>query len=320
MPPFPQEDILTDHGDSIIRAQDLTKRFGDLVAVDHISFSVRSGECFGFLGPNGAGKTVTARMIYGFSPLTEGVLMVLGMDVSRDSRRIKCQIGVVPQENNLDPELRVLGNLLVYARYFDIPRSVALERAQESLELFQLWDNRDSEVEELSGGMKRRLVIARALINEPSILILDEPTTGLDPQARHLVWDKMRYLQARGVTILLTTHYMYEAAELCDRLVVMDRGSILDEGSPGQLMERHVARDVLELRMDGQSFQPVLRQVEGRARVVESAGHTLYIFTDDGDGLRRDLQIPQGAQLYQRPANLEDVFMRLTGRGLRHKQ
>jgi len=320
MPPFSQEVTLADRSDPIIRARGLTKRFGDLVAVDHIDFSVCPGECFGFLGPNGAGKTVTVRMIYGFSPLTEGELTVLGMDVSRDSRRIKCHIGVVPQENNLDPELRVLGNLLVYARYFDIPKRVALKRAQEALELFRMWENRDSEIEELSGGMKRRLIIARALINEPRILILDEPTTGLDPQARHLVWDKVRYLQGLGVTILLTTHYMDEAAELCDRLVVMDHGRILDEGSPGQLMERHVARDVLELRLDGQGFEPVLRQVEGRAPIVEVAGDTLYIFTDDGDGLRRDLQIPQGGRLYQRPANLEDVFMRLTGRGLRPKQ
>ncbi|MDZ4278390.1 MAG: ABC transporter ATP-binding protein, partial [Dehalococcoidia bacterium] len=205
----------------IIRARSLTKRFGDLVAVDGIDFAVREGECFGLLGPNGAGKTSTIRMITCVSPVTAGELLVDGMDVRNDGRRIKGILGVVPQEENLDPDLTVWQNLAVFARYFDIPIPVARERAQEVLELFQLMERKNEIVDNLSGGMKRRLIIARALINQPKILILDEPTTGLDPQARHLVWQKLRLLRSQGITMLLTTHYMEEAAHLCDRLVVM---------------------------------------------------------------------------------------------------
>ncbi|MCI0850350.1 MAG: ATP-binding cassette domain-containing protein, partial [Chloroflexi bacterium] len=229
----------------IIHARNLVKRFGDLVAVDAIDLSVREGECFGLLGPNGAGKTSTVRMITCVSPVTAGELTVAGMDVAREPRRIKAILGVVPQDNNLDPDLTVWQNLAVYARYFDIPAEVARPRAEEMIELFQLADRRDEIVDKLSGGMQRRLIIARALINEPRILILDEPTAGLDPQARHLVWQKLRYLRSQGVTLLLTTHYMEEATHLCDRLVIMHLGKILAQGAPADLIERHVGRQVI---------------------------------------------------------------------------
>lgn len=236
----------------LIEARGLTKKFGDLMAVDNIDFQVFKGECFGFLGPNGAGKTTTMKMINCVLPLTAGTLTVAGMDVTRQPREIKTLIGVAPQEDNLDPDFTVLHNLVVYARYFDIPKAVAQKRAEDLLKFVQLEEKRNVLIDQLSAGMKRRLILARALINEPQILILDEPTTGLDPQARHLIWDKVRSLQRQGVTIVLTTHYMEEATQLCDRLLIMDNGKIIEEGTPAVLIKKHVGEEVLEVAYDEQ--------------------------------------------------------------------
>lgn len=303
----------------VIEARGLTKRYGDFVAVDNVDFTVEQQECFGFLGPNGAGKTTTMKMIYCASPVTSGVLMVAGMDVRRSPRRIKAIIGVVPQEDNLDPDLSVLQNLLVYARYFDLPGKVARRRAMEALELMQLQDRASSDIQELSGGMKRRLIVARALINQPRILILDEPTTGLDPQARHLVWQKLRYLKGQGVTMVLTTHYMEEAAHLCDRLVIMNEGTILTLGRPEELVQREVGRDVLELRLAEAEKSRALDQLRRLGLPVEDAGDSLYVFGRDGRSLEnvpRDLDARIDSYLYRR-ATLEDVFLKLAGRELR---
>jgi lipooligosaccharide transport system ATP-binding protein len=303
----------------IIRARGLAKRFGELLAVAGIDFSVREGECFGLLGPNGAGKTSTIRMITCVSPVSAGELLVDGMDVRNRGRQIKARLGVVPQEENLDPDLTVWQNLAVYARYYDIPIPEARRRAQEILELFQLAERRKEIVDNLSGGMKRRLIIARALINEPRILVLDEPTTGLDPQARHLVWQKLRYLRSQGITMLLTTHYMEEAAHLCDRLVVMHEGRILAEGSPLALIQEHVGRQVLELRLDDGRRQAAIETLRRRAAVLlEEVEDVLYAFGADEDWeavLEEFSAFGDGARL--RAATLEDVFLRLTGRGLR---
>src|SRR5512135_2227620 len=236
----------------MIEARALTKRFGSFVAVDGIDFAIHPGEAFGFLGPNGAGKSSTMRMIGCVSPISGGVLHVLGLDPERDGPRIRARLGVVPQEDNLDTELTVWDNLMIYGRYFDLPRPVIRERAAELLDFVQLSDRRDSKVDPLSGGMKRRLTIARALINQPEVLLLDEPTTGLDPQARHVVWDRLFRLKQQGVTLVLTTHYMDEAEQLCDRLVIMDQGRIAEEGSPWELIRRLSSREVVELRFPGE--------------------------------------------------------------------
>jgi lipooligosaccharide transport system ATP-binding protein len=303
----------------IISAQGLTKRFGELIAVDGIDLSVQEGECFGLLGPNGAGKTSTIRMITCVSPVTAGGLRVAGMDVQRDGRRIKARLGVVPQEENLDPDLTVWQNLVVYSRYFDIPQREARRRADEVLDLFQLQEKRNEIVDNLSGGMKRRLIIARALINEPRILVLDEPTTGLDPQARHMVWQKLRLLRAQGITMLLTTHYMDEAAHLCDRLVVMHLGRILADGRPAQLIEQHVGAQVLEVRVeDGARREAALDLLRARDSLrLELVEDIVYAFSpaQDWDGLI-DALTPLGERVRLRDATLEDVFLELTGRGL----
>lgn len=303
----------------VIEARHLTKRFGDFTAVDDVDFTVGHQECFGFLGPNGAGKTTTMKMIYCASPVTAGELVVAGMDVRTSPRRIKAIIGVVPQEDNLDPDLTVLQNLLVYARYFDIPGDVARRRGVEALELMQLQDRQNSSIQELSGGMKRRLIVARALINQPQILILDEPTTGLDPQARHLVWQKLRYLKSQGVTMILTTHYMEEAAQLCDRLVIMHEGRILTLGRPDDLVSQYVGRDVLELRLAASEKPRALAELQKLRLPVEDVGDSLYVFGRDGydlEGLPRRLQVRIDSYLY-RHASLEDVFLKLAGRELR---
>ncbi|HSA59756.1 MAG TPA: ABC transporter ATP-binding protein [bacterium] len=225
--------------DSIVRARDLVKRYDGFTAVDGISFDVRKGECFGFLGPNGAGKTTTMRMIYGFSAPTSGALEVLGMPVSQNARAIKRRVGIAPQELSLDPDLLVLQNLLIYASYFDIPKAEARKRADELLQFFHLLDKKNEKLDHLSGGMKRRLLVARALINKPEVLVLDEPTTGLDPQSRHDMWERVRDLKRQGVTTILTTHYMEEAEELCDRIVLIDHGKIVEEGRPDDLIAKH---------------------------------------------------------------------------------
>lgn len=303
----------------IITAKGLTKEFNGFRAVDQIDFTVEEGECFGFLGPNGAGKTSTMRMIFCVSPITRGELIVASMSCRTQPRQIKSIVGVVPQENNLDPDLTVMENLLVYARYFDIPKSVAAARARDVLELFQLYERRDSRIDQLSGGMKRRLIIARALINEPRILILDEPTTGLDPQARHLVWQKLRYLKEQGATMVLTTHYMEEAAHLCDRLVIMDRGKILACGSPDELVTRYVGKEVMELRLDPAERRRAIESLAELDVGIEETEDVLYVFSKDGANLRvlpECLKLDLKGLIY-RPATLEDVFLRLAGRGLR---
>ena len=302
----------------IIYARGLLKRFGDLVAVDGIDFSVAEGECFGMLGPNGAGKTSTIRMITCVSPLTGGELFVNGMDVRTEGRRIKAKLGVVSQEENLDPDLTVQQNLAVYARYYDIPAAEARRRADELLELFQLQDRRGEIVENLSGGMKRRLIVARALINQPRILVLDEPTTGLDPQARHLVWQKLRYLQSQGITMLVTTHYMEEAAHICNRLMVMHRGRILAEGPPKELIQRHVGRQVLELSLNDGRRQAALDVLRRREDLrLEDVENVLYVYgqAQEWEPLLKELALAE-EEVRLREATLEDVFLQLTGRGL----
>lgn len=301
----------------IIRAVNLVKRYGRLTAVDGISFSVREGECFGLLGPNGAGKTTTIRMISCLSPVTSGELMVDGMPVQTHQRQIKAILGVVPQENNLDPDLTVRQNLRAYARYFDLPRRVAEQRIDEALELLQLVEKQHERIDSLSGGLKRRLTIARGLLNSPRIMVLDEPTTGLDPQARHLVWQKLRYLRSQGVTMLLTSHYMEEAAHLCDRIVVLHEGRIIAEGSPGDLVERYAGSEVVEVQVRPGERESVLRSISGREGIeVEEVEDMLYVYVRDGNGFDVASLRLEAERIVYRRANLEDVFLKLTGRGL----
>jgi lipooligosaccharide transport system ATP-binding protein len=303
---------------SLVHARDLTKRFAAFTAVDAISFDVQPAESFGFLGPNGAGKTSTMRMIACSSPISDGELRVIGMDPRTQARQIKARLGVVPQIDNLDTELTVRENLEMYARYFDIPRDVARKRADELLEFVQLDERATDKVEPLSGGMKRRLTIARALINEPDLVILDEPTTGLDPQARHLLWDRLYRLKQRGATLIITTHYMDEAEQLCDRLVVMDKAHIVAEGSPRQLIDQYSTREVLELRMADGVRASLNGQLDGLAERVEDLPDRVLLYTDDGEGTVEELnrrRIPVEGTFVRR-SSLEDVFLRLTGRSL----
>ena len=299
----------------LIEARDLTKRYGEFVAVDGIDFSVERGETFGFLGPNGAGKSSTMRMIGAVSPASGGTLHVLGRDPERDGPEIRSRLGVVPQDDNLDLELDVGENLHVYGRFFGLPRDEIRRRTDELLEFVHLADRRDSRVDSLSGGMKRRLTIARALINEPELMLLDEPTTGLDPQARHALWDRLYRLKQRGVTLVLTTHYMDEAEQLCDRLVVMDRAKIVAEGSPRELIDRYVEREVVELRFGDRNGGPSL---DGLADHVEVLQDRVVIGTDDGDAVVDEVHARGLAPetVLVRRSTLEDVFLRLTGRSL----
>ena len=300
---------------NVIEVQDLLKRFNGVAAVNGISFSVAKGEFFGLLGPNGAGKTTTIRMLYGFSPPTGGSLKVFGLDIKTHWRPIKSRIGVCHQENTLDPDLTVEQNLHVYARYFSIPKKEAAEHARELLDFFALTHKKDSKVMELSGGMARRLILARALINRPDLLILDEPTTGLDPQSRHQVWDKLATLKATGLTILMTTHYMEEASRLCDRLVIIDHGRILVDGSPTELIARHAASNAVEIEGPDQALRDYVK-----------ANHIEH----DDLGDRLILYVPEEVELHNtirdrfcsekcifRNSTLEDVFLRMTGRELR---
>ncbi len=303
---------------ALIHARNLTKRFGQLTAVDGVDFDVAPGEAFGFLGPNGAGKTSTMRMIGCVSPATAGTLRVLGMDPAADGPRIRARIGVVPQSDTLDMELTVRENLLIYGRYFDLTHREAGRRADELLEFVQLAERGKDRVEPLSGGMKRRLTIARSLINEPDLLLLDEPTAGLDPQARHLLWDKLYRLKQQGVTLALTTHYMDEAEQLCDRLVVMDKARIAAEGSPRELIARYSTREVLELRFAPDDEQSLDGKLDGLADRIERLPDRVLLYTTDGEAAsveahRRGLQ-PESALV--RRSTLEDVFLRLTGRSL----
>lgn len=302
----------------LVLARALRKTFGSFTAVDGIDFEVRPGEAFGFLGPNGAGKTSTMRMIACASPVTSGELRVFGRDPRTDASAIKARLGVVPQADNLDAELTVRENLLMYARYFDIPQRVARDRAEELLAFVQLAERRDSQVETLSGGMKRRLTIARALVNEPELILLDEPTTGLDPQARHLIWERLYRLKRQGTTLLLTTHYMDEAEQLCDRLLVMDKGRIVAEGSPRELIARYVTREVLEVRMTDEVRAANAGRLATLGTHLEHLPERLQFYADDGEQVLAQIHqmgLPVERALVRR-ATLEDVFLRLTGRTL----
>ena len=304
--------------ESLIHARGLTKRFGELTAVDGIDFDVAPGESFGFLGPNGAGKTSAMRMIGCVSPLSGGTLRVLGMDPAADGPRIRARLGVVPQQDTLDTELTVRENLLIYGRYFGLSRAECAKRADELLEFAQLTERAGDQVEHMSGGMKRRLTIARSLINEPDLMLLDEPTTGLDPQARHLLWDRLYRLKQRGVTLVLTTHYMDEAEQLCDRLVVMDKAKIVAEGSPRSLIEQYSTREVTELRFAPGVQDTLDGQLEGLAERIERLPDRVLLYADDGEAAvaaahARGLE-PETVLV--RRSSLEDVFLRLTGRSL----
>lgn len=310
--------IRTQSRTSTLVARKLKKSYDGFEAVKGVDFEVYRGECYGFLGPNGAGKTTTMKMIYGAVIPTGGELEVAGLDVRSCEREIKRRIGVVPQENNLDDDLKVKENLLVYGRYYDLPRKVALQRAEELLEFVELTERAESPVDQLSGGMKRRLLIARALINDPEIVVLDEPTTGLDPQARHLVWDRLRALTDEGKTLVLTTHYMEEAARLCDRLVIMEGGLIIAQGSPKELIQEHVSPQVLEFRASPEELERLRPVVEATADAVERTGEALLVFTADADTIMdrvRECGVEVENTVY-RHAGLEDVFLRLTGRRL----
>lgn len=301
----------------LILARGLTKRFGSFDAVRGIDLDVAPGEFFGFLGPNGAGKSSTMRMIACVSPVTAGTLRIFGLDPAHDGPAIRSRLGVVPQLDTLDTELSVRENLLVYGRYFDLPRAECRRRADELLEFARLADRADSVVEQLSGGMKRRLSIARALINEPELILLDEPTTGLDPQARHVLWERLYRLKQQGVTQVLTTHYMDEAEQLCDRLVVMDEGRIVAEGSPAELIRRHSTREVLELRV-GPDPTAVVAHLEGIAQRLEVLADRVLVYVDDGEAAHGELHrrgVHADSVLVRR-SSLEDVFLMLTGRSL----
>jgi lipooligosaccharide transport system ATP-binding protein len=303
---------------SLIHARGLTKRFGDFTAVDAIDFDVAPGESFGFLGPNGAGKTSTMRMIGCVSPATAGTLRILDQDPAADGPKIRARLGVVPQQDTLDTELTVRENLVLYGRYFGLSRAECARRADDLLDFAQLTERAGDQVEHLSGGLKRRLTIARSLINEPELMLLDEPTTGLDPQARHLLWDRLYRLKQRGVTLVLTTHYMDEAEQLCDRLVVMDKAKIVAEGSPRSLIEQYSTREVTELRFADGVQETLDGQLDGLAERIERLPDRVLLYADDGEAAvaaahARGLQ-PETVLV--RRSTLEDVFLRLTGRSL----
>jgi lipooligosaccharide transport system ATP-binding protein len=298
-----------------ILARKLTKHYGELAAVDSIDFEVRAGECVGFLGPNGAGKTTTVRMISCFTPVTSGEALVFGLDVMKRPREVKALLGICPQEVNLDPDFNVRDNLLVYARYFGIPRPEARRRVDALLQLTQLTEKANSRIDTLSGGMKRRLMLARSLLNEPRLLILDEPTTGLDPQARHSIWQRVRALQREGVSILLTTHYMEEAQQLCDRVILMDAAKVLLEGAPAEIVAREIGREVVELWNVSSEARSYVRSTSW---TVEEVDDRLYVYDKDGDSVAAKVaeHFP-GQERLIRHASLEDVFLRRAGRTLR---
>ncbi|MBW1693294.1 MAG: ABC transporter ATP-binding protein [Deltaproteobacteria bacterium] len=301
--------------DKIIEIQDLIKQFNGFKAVNEISFSVNRGEFFGLLGPNGAGKTTTIQMLYGFSPPTQGKLRIFGMNINTDFRKIKAKIGVCQQENTLDPDLSVEQNLHVFAGYFYIPKKEAVERTRELLDFFALSHKKDAKVMELSGGMARRLTLARSLINQPELLILDEPTTGLDPQSRHQVWEKLEELKKTGLTVVITTHYMEEASQLCDRLVIMDHGKILVDGSPKDLIDRHVGKNIIEIEGPDQAL---IEYVKEHAIEHDDLGRRLILYEPEGKGLNNIIREQFcNEKCTYRNSSLEDVFLHLTGRELR---
>jgi len=298
----------------VLEAKNLEKRFKDFVAVNKINFKVKEGEVFGFLGPNGAGKTTTMKIIQCVSPKTSGDLKVFGLDVNEHPREIKQHMGVVPQMDNLDPDFSVIENLVQYSRYFDIPIEEAKKRANDLVNYVQLNDKKESSIDKLSGGMKRRLVLARAMINNPKLLILDEPTTGLDPQARHLIWEKLKDLSSRGITVILTTHYMEEAARLCDRIVIMDNGKILVEGTPKNLIKKYVGDHIIE----AENTIEIKTCLEKNNIEYEIANESVEIYSENVPHITNlILKKCTNSSVTARPATLEDVFLKLTGRKLR---
>lgn len=299
---------------TVLEAKDLEKKFDDVIAVNKINFKVYEGEVFGFLGPNGAGKTSAMKMIQCVSPITSGELKVFGLNVNSNPREIKMLMGVVPQVDNLDPDFTVCGNLIEYARYFDIPKEEATKRANNLIDYIQIREKKNTSIEKLSGGMKRRLVLARAMINNPKLLILDEPTTGLDPQARHLIWEKIKDLSNEGITVVITTHYMEEAAKLCDRLVIMDNGQILVEGTPKKLIRDHVGDHIVE----AENTNEVKNCLDAQRIKYDVANNSVEIQTENIQEIT-NLLINQCTEsiVTARPATLEDVFLKLTGRKLR---
>ncbi len=300
---------------NILEISELRKNYGSFTAVDGISLNVNKGECFGLLGPNGAGKTTTIRMLYGFTPRTSGTLKLFGLNIDDNLRDIKARIGICQQEDSLDPDMNLRNNLIGFARYFSISRKEAQARADELLDFFSLENRAKDDVRILSGGLKRRLMLARALINNPELIILDEPTTGLDPQSRQLLWDKLAALKEQGLTILLTTHYMEEAERLCDRMVIVDHGQILIEGQPRELIRNEIGREVLEINEPDEQIRAFLQQHNAK---TEDLGKRLLVYLDNGNDLflqlTRDIR-SEGCTL--RPASLEDLFLKLTGRELR---
>jgi len=301
---------------SLVTAKDLTKTFKDVTAVNGISFEIKEGECFGFLGPNGAGKTTTVRMIHCVSPITSGTLIVNGMPAHINNREIKKMTGVIPQEINLDIDLTVDENLMIHARFFDIPRAQARKRIDDYLKFVALDQKKNSKIDELSTGMKKRLLVARALINDPKLIIADEPTTGLDPQARHLIWQRLRELKRKGATLILTTQYMEEAEQLCDRLVIMHKGKILMEGAPKDLIEKVIGSEVVEIRISKDEDEKLIEKLAFASCGNERVGDTLYFYCRDGHELMKKVVEMNLTNVINRPASLEDVFLKLTGRSL----
>lgn len=305
--------------ETILTARKIRKSYGDREAVKGIDFVISRGECFGFLGPNGAGKTTTMKMIYGLIRIDEGELNIFGLDARREMRLIKSRLGVVPQEENLDPDLTTLRNLELFARYFRIPASAARRRAADAINFMQLNEHANTKINTLSGGMKRRLLIARALLNDPEMLILDEPTTGLDPQARHLIWQKLRALKESGKSMILTTHYMDEAAQLCDRLVIMDHGRIIAQGKPDEMVRENLPGEVIEVRLynSGEAdIKGLLSRLKSKM-LFEKSGDTLFIFTDSSSEVIEALKPLNNLIYLKRQSNLEDLFLKLTGHELR---
>jgi lipooligosaccharide transport system ATP-binding protein len=300
----------------IIKAQNLSKKFNDFTAVNSISFEINEGECFGFLGPNGAGKTTTIRMIHCVSPKTSGQLAVLGMEAGIEKRELKKIIGVIPQEINLDQDLTVFENLDLFAGFFDIAKSEARSRIEELLAFVELSAKANNKIDELSSGMKRRLQIARALINQPKIIIADEPTVGLDPQARHLIWQRLRDLKKKGTTLVLTTQYMEEAEQLCDQIVIMHQGKIIKAGKPSALVKEEIGSEVAEIEIDSSQDQKIISALEGVACNHERVGDILYLYCRDGHEILKRLVEMDLPKVLHRPASLEDLFLKLTGRGL----
>ena len=300
----------------VISASNLVKRYGELTAVDQVTFTVTQAQCFGILGPNGAGKSSIMKMMSCVSPVTSGELWVQGKNVQRDQKAIKAEVGVVSQADSLDPDLSVMQNLLAYGRFFNMPKKQAQERAWAALDLFQLRDKANQVPDQLSGGMRRRLLVGRAMIHEPRMLILDEPTTGLDPQSRHLVWDRLHQLRQQGITILLTTHYMEEAAYLCDQIMVMDLGKILVEGSPEDLVRSYAGEQVIQIQIPQSKRPDLVERLRIHDVEFDDTGESVVLY---GDGARfaQMEDLLDEAKVVRRPGNLEDVFLRLTGRGLR---